>query len=608
MATRSLQITYVGDASKVLAAQRQIDAGHTKMQGGVAKTGGVFRSVYQTAMPFAAAAAGVAVVKLAQATIKAASDQGEALNKARVVFGQASQSVIAFSDDSASSFGISKAAALEAAAGFGAMVQSAGLTEKASAELSTELVGLAGDLASFNNQDPTEMLEKLRSGLAGEAEPLRRFGIFISEARVKAEAYAMGIATVGEELTDAQKIQARYNIILEDSAKAQGDFGRTLGESLPNQIRVLKAEFTDLAADIGQKLLPVLVDATSVLRSLIDLIQNPAPWDQARIAQERFGQAFATWTETAKTEAPEALHMVAQGAGGVSEEMQVMAQATEAGITDWEGLLEIFARGDVAMGDLVEAYKAQEAESENLALSIGILYGFTVDQTGATEDLAGASEDAADASREQRQAMLALSDSFLGILDSADQAAEAQRELNRLERQGKEDTKAYEQAVLDALEAQIGLEGAVVSYGIELAESGETTKDVRGKIKDLAAQFGLQDGVVQDLVQRVLSYIRALDDIPDQVTTNINAFWNPSNPGRPPELQSGGIVTRPTLAIVGEGGPEAVIPLNRARGIGATVVNVTVNGWVGNDQQIAARIRDELVRLQRLNAGTTGIR
>ena len=42
-----------------------------------------------------------------------------------------------------------------------------------------------------------------------------------------------------------------------------------------------------------------------------------------------------------------------------------------------------------------------------------------------------------------------------------------------------------------------------------------------------------------------------------------------------PMLAEGGIVTSPTLAMIGERGPEAVVPLNRASGVGGITVNVT---------------------------------
>ena len=48
-----------------------------------------------------------------------------------------------------------------------------------------------------------------------------------------------------------------------------------------------------------------------------------------------------------------------------------------------------------------------------------------------------------------------------------------------------------------------------------------------------------------------------------------------------PKLADGGIVTGPTLAIIGEAGPEAVVPLDRAGGMGG--MNVTINMPAGSD-------------------------
>jgi hypothetical protein len=69
-------------------------------------------------------------------------------------------------------------------------------------------------------------------------------------------------------------------------------------------------------------------------------------------------------------------------------------------------------------------------------------------------------------------------------------------------------------------------------------------------------------------------------------------------------LAEGGIVTKPTLALVGEAGPEAVVPLSRAGGIGggggAVVVNVHVGSLVGNQRDLVEYINDALQRGYRL--------
>lgn len=60
-----------------------------------------------------------------------------------------------------------------------------------------------------------------------------------------------------------------------------------------------------------------------------------------------------------------------------------------------------------------------------------------------------------------------------------------------------------------------------------------------------------------------------------------------------PEMATGGIVTGPTLALIGEAGPEAVVPLSRAGefGMGGGGVNITIQTGVGDPVAIGREIR-----------------
>ena len=257
------------------------------------------------------------------ASVKAASDLTEAQNKSNVVFGQSAGVINTFADTSAEAFGIAKASALESAASFGAMFDSAGLMESAAAKMSVRMTALAADMGSFNNVPVVEMLEKLRSGLAGEAEPLRRFGVFISEARVEAEAFAMGMQQVNGKFTDAQKIQARYNIILQDTKKQQGDFQQTLGESLPNQIKVAVAQITDLAASFGEVLIPVIIDATKAINSLVGPLADVLGGIKSVTEYVMQNPDVALWVETTGANIKEGLapglQLLKDVFGGVEE-------------------------------------------------------------------------------------------------------------------------------------------------------------------------------------------------------------------------------------------------------------------------------------------------
>lgn len=217
------------------------------------------------------------ILAMGGASIKAASDLSESMNKVQVVFGNASDSILAWSEDSATAFGQSKQQALEAAGTFGNLFTTMGVTGTEAANMSMNLVQLASDLASFNNISPDEALLKLRAGLVGETEPLRTLGVNLTANAVKAKAMQMGLADANGELSQAALLQARYALILEQTSTAQGDFART-SEGMANQSRIAKAEFQNLLAELGDNILPVALKVVQGLNKILDFFNRlPEP-------------------------------------------------------------------------------------------------------------------------------------------------------------------------------------------------------------------------------------------------------------------------------------------------------------------------------------------
>lgn len=245
---------------------RDLDKAEKKTKGSMLAMGKSVRGLAAGA-GFGALAAGI------WKTVGAGSDLQESLNKSRVTFGAAAKDMPGFGQSVADSLGMSRAAALDAAAGIGAMLQPMGLSQKESAKMSARMTTLAADLGSFHNADPTDMLQRLRAGLSGEAEGLKQFGIVLTEGRVKQEAYRMGLAATGAELTDQQKIQARYSLALRDAGRANGDFARTSG-GMANQQRILKAEMADLTASVGGALVPAFTAGIQGLRAMIGFLSE----------------------------------------------------------------------------------------------------------------------------------------------------------------------------------------------------------------------------------------------------------------------------------------------------------------------------------------------
>lgn len=208
-----------------------------------------------------------AALQLYQAA-QAASALEESTNKATVVFASGAELVQDFSDTAATSVGLSSQAALEATGTFGNLFTSLGLTKSAAAAMSPDVVQLAADLASFNNLNVQDTLEKIRSGLVGEIEPLRTIGISFNAAQVEAKGMELGLETLNGQLTEGAKVQARWALIQEQSTNAAGDFART-SEGLANQQRILTAEYQNAVVQIGQGLLPLLLEMVGAARNAI---------------------------------------------------------------------------------------------------------------------------------------------------------------------------------------------------------------------------------------------------------------------------------------------------------------------------------------------------
>lgn len=252
-----------GDLTKAgrIGGKRYGDAAGAEAAGG-------FKSRFAGAMkgfaPLAGLVGGASIVAGFKAAVDGASDLSESTSKVNVVFGSASKSVLDFADNAAKGLGQSEAQALEATGTFGNLLRSVGLAEDVSAEFSTTMVSLASDLASFNNTSATEALDALRSGLVGETEPLKRFGVNMNEAVLKAKALELGLSDGKAVLDSNAKAQAAYAVIMEQTSLAQGDFARTSG-GLANQSKILGAQWTELTTTVGQELLPAVTGFVSYM-------------------------------------------------------------------------------------------------------------------------------------------------------------------------------------------------------------------------------------------------------------------------------------------------------------------------------------------------------
>lgn len=213
------------------------------------------------------------ILALGAGAVKLASDFEESLNKVRVSFGDSSTEVEKFAKTTLKSFGIAEGSALEMAALFGDMGTALGVTQESAAKMSNELVGLAGDLASFKNISIDIAQTALAGIFTGETESLKKLGIMTTEATLKNSDYFKSLNKTWTSLTNLEKIQVRYMEVLRQSNNATGDFLRTQ-DGFANQMRILQETIKETGAEFGKSLIPLATDLVKILTKGANAINN----------------------------------------------------------------------------------------------------------------------------------------------------------------------------------------------------------------------------------------------------------------------------------------------------------------------------------------------
>ena len=482
----------------------------TEVQG-ADKLRGIAGDVAKVAAGATAALAGVAVF-----TSGFASDMNESISKVGVVFGDNADDIRAWSKDAAKSMGISQQAALESAGTFGNLFTAMEIGQGPAADMSTELVELASDLASFNNIDPAEALEKLRAGIVGEAEPLRTLGVNISAAATEQKALELGLWDGVGALTAAEKAQANYALIMEQTSTAQGDFART-SDGMANQQRTLAAVFQDTMATLGQAFVPII---------------------EAILPQLTAGlQAFAGWVQGNGPAIGGVLSGVATAIGqGFTFVVDVVIPAL---VTAFQ-----FVQKNVLPG-LVAAFQAVVGWVQANWPRISSIIGQVLGAVGAAV-----------------RAVWPILESIATVLFPAIGAAAT--------------------VLFNTIDGAFKLIGGVFRVATAVIKAlGDVLFEPLSDGFEAAIDF--IRGIWNSFVGWWNSIEISVPSVDIPFVGKVGGFTI----GLPdlPRLASGGIVTSPTIALIGEKGPEAVVPLDQMPPAGQTVIEVTVLGDLKADDE-----------------------
>lgn len=273
------------------------------------------------------------LVDFGRQSIETASDLAEVQNVVDTAFGESKQKMEDFADTAVKTYGISKLTAKQTGSNFMAMAAGMGLANDSASDMAMALTGLSADMASFYNVGQDVASTALKSIFTGETETLKQFGIVMTDANLQAYALSKGITKSTAYMSQAEKVQLRYNYVMSQTALAQGDFAKT-SDSWANQTRILSEQWKEFGATIGTVLMNVLLPAVKAINSLLSQLIALAQ-GAARSLSEAFGFELSNSADEAQS-IVKSTSQVADNYSDIADNAQQTQEAQEGSLASFD--------------------------------------------------------------------------------------------------------------------------------------------------------------------------------------------------------------------------------------------------------------------------------
>lgn len=650
MADREFLLKFVGDVTDVNKKLGTLDDSVKKTESATSKTAKAIGGMFAVG----------AVVAFGKSVVSAASDQEQAIGAANSVFKEYAGDIQAFGETTAETLGISNAEFSQLAATTGALLKNAGVPLDETAEATKELTTRAADLAAMYGGSVPDAVAAMSSALKGEMDPLEKYGVSLKATAVEAKAVEMGLVDAEGKVTDYGKAQATVALIMEQSTDAQGTFAKESG-TLAGQTAIMSAQFKDLQADLGKKLLPVVVKFAKVLTGLVNFVLDNQGWllplgagilavvaamkawtmaEQAMITIKKIATA-AQWAFNAAMTANPIGLIIAAIVALIAIFVLLYTKV------DWfrEGV-DAMVDGVVAafqwLWDMIKSVYQWIVDNWQLLLAIltgpfGLAIKFIVDNWNTITEIVQSVIDAIVGIMSTvfdilttpyrlaydaiRAGINAIPDVFRTVVATVKTVLSTVAEIItapfRLGWEAMKKVWSTLQSVwngyVNAIKLAIGVAQSVITAPFTAAWNAITLTWSKAK--------SMFDGVVSGIktaFSTLASIIKApfeaaFKAIKDLWNNTVGGFgfsvpsWVPGVGGKSfkiPKMAKGGIVTGPTIALLGEAGREAVIPLNdRNNPMNGGTTEVTINVYaLTANAEVGRKVAEALREYER----TTG--
>lgn len=593
MADREFLLKIVGDVSN---ANKSLD----KLEGNVDS----FQSKVSGAAKIIGGALAVgAVVDFGKSLVESASQQEQAFGAVNSVFGEYADSIHESAENAAKDLGLAQGQYEELATLTGALLKNAGVPLDEVAASTENLTQVGADLSAMYGGTVADAMGAINSALKGEMDPLEAFGVSLKATAIEAKAVAMGLVDAEGKATDYGKKMATVALINEQSADAAGTFAKESG-SVAGQTQIMQAQFKNLQADLGQRLLPVMVQFMGILTSIIGFVQRNQDWLIPTVAAIG-GIVLAIQAWQLATAAWSTITTIATGVQAAFNAVMAMNPI---------GLIVIAVAALVA--GFILAYKKVDWFREGVDAMVKAVVealGWVIDTVQAVWDIITS---VFSWLRDNWPLVLAILTGPFGLAVLA-----IQRNWDTIKTGVQnliESIRGFFAAVPEKIRSALETLWQTISYpferGINLVETS------LGNVLQWFIDFPTHvSNAFWDLAEIIKSpFSAAFDGIKSFWNNTVGGFgfsvpgWVPGVGGKSfkiPRMATGGVVTGPTVALLGEAGREAVIPLDRAGEFGTTVViNVyALTGTAEVGRQVFNALREYERSTGKAIVGATGV-
>lgn len=460
-------------------------------------------------------------------SIQAFSSLEQSVGGTEAVFGDASGAIDDFAEGSAQAIGLAESDFRTATTLIGGQLKRMTGDVDFAAERSVELTKVAADLAATYGGTTKQAVEALSSAFRGEADPAERFNLDLKIGKVNAKALELGLASATGAIDDQARAQAILALISEQSADAQGQFGREAETAAGKQQR-LQAELENTKAAIGEGLMPAYLGLIDGFNNSLPTILNVA--EAFMVATGVMNEADAAMRKLERTMGED----FASSAEGL---FTAFAQGSENWRSWIAGADEATDAIDGLRDEMEQMSRKELVRARDNLDAVAEAYGWSTEQT---EALAAAIDQ--ELNRRMTEADRVFHNNYIpglddvadatgGVEEATDDAADAVANFRDEQQQTIDPMFAYRDALRDQEEAQDDVTAAAEEYDEGSPEHLAALEKERlawQKVKEAEIELATQGGLTKEAFRTQLEamgiYSKTQIDLIIADFERVNAF------------------------------------------------------------------------------------